>query len=492
MLLLVSACVVLLLAAGDVRASSSSSSSSAMPSFASSSSTASTSSIGVSSSSGGGDSSSSFVSSGDGSGTSSAPISPTASPTSVSSSGPPCSPVAPATPVRSFPNHGLATQYVVDDDGNMYGIDESDHSIIVLATADGSLLASFQLADSHPTAIARSADGTLYVVDSLNNRVMVVSSSGVVLRNITDGLSLPMGVTVDPVDNDRLYVVDCSPVPLCRVVVLSASNGTTMRNISWPDQPIAPSIGVDASSGWIVAVGGEGYHSLRAVAPNGTSVFLIDNLIDSYPSGLEFGADGRAYMIGGNNAWALSVSNRALSSWSYFFHPVGVAVDSALYIYMNDGNQITVLAPLDSNWCPGPPLPSTSVPSFSSSSSSSRSSSLSSTATSSNSGTPPNSNADESSLSPGAIAGIVLGSVCGGVLLLAVCMSALLYAERKQTAAQAVSEQPEVSVTVVQPSVVSYSPGSSSVSYWNYSGMRHEGVPLETMDIEGAPGGPQR
>jgi DNA-binding beta-propeller fold protein YncE len=103
-----------------------------------------------------------------------------------------------------------------DKAGDLYVADVADSpTVIDVFGPDGTFLRSFGAGSSlnHPNGIAVAADGTVYVTDTGNGRLVVFDASGSQIGSVGRGvavgnLGLPVGVAID--DHGRVQVVDSS------------------------------------------------------------------------------------------------------------------------------------------------------------------------------------------------------------------------------------------------------------------------------------------
>jgi hypothetical protein len=90
----------------------------------------------------------------------------------------------------------LPTGVAVDSAGNLYAADKTRGTITRLP--QGGYPAVFAYGLKQPTALALDAQGTLYAVNSGNNSVVKFSSNGISSVVTTNGLSMPLSLTIAP------------------------------------------------------------------------------------------------------------------------------------------------------------------------------------------------------------------------------------------------------------------------------------------------------
>ena len=156
----------------------------------------------------------------------------------------------------------------ISGDGTLYISSPSTQSINAISpTGVLSTLSTSPLPLTHPTGVAADSLGYLYIADSLANQIIRVALDGsgsivVPITGLTTPLSGPTGLTLD---NTNLYIADSGNN---RIVVLSFSTGvaTVLNPGGGLSNPTG--IAVDASGTIIVANTGAG--NILQVTPSGT------------------------------------------------------------------------------------------------------------------------------------------------------------------------------------------------------------------------------
>jgi len=206
---------------------------------------------------------------------------------------------------------GLAPVGVaIDQSGNLY-IADSISNTVFKSTAGGAPV-SFATGFNKPTQLAVSAGSTVYVADSGNNRIAVVTQAGVVStlsqanNEIAYTFSNPSGVAVDSAGN---------------IFISDTSNNRVLK--------VAGSV---ISSGNVTVLGFSGLSS---------------------PLGLAVDAAGDVFVADSGNARIVKLSAAGVQSvvtvTPSLSNPVGVSVDPAGNLYIADsGNQNVVLVPYGS------------------------------------------------------------------------------------------------------------------------------------------------
>jgi sugar lactone lactonase YvrE len=112
--------------------------------------------------------------------------------------------------------------------GYLYAIDQSQSSPVPVQIKDLKIM---------PTAMVFGSDGTLYVADYTNNKIITVSSTGV-KTDFATGFSGPDGLTIDN-SGGFLYVADSTSYSLYRVTIPGGIVSTVATSINfdhnfWP------------------------------------------------------------------------------------------------------------------------------------------------------------------------------------------------------------------------------------------------------------------
>ena len=203
-----------------------------------------------------------------------------------------------------------------------------------------------------PTDVAVAADGTVYIADGVNDRILAFDSSGKLIESITIvggvALSNPVAVTVGA--DGQLWIVDNGSGR----VLARRSDGSLAMTLS--PQPLATASSVDITdvaidatgkSAWVVD---NDHHRLLRIDLNTKTQTQIGRYGESigqfhYPFMLTLGVDGDAYVIESINARislfsADGVPRRALSGYGItdgdLFRPTGVAMDSKGLLWVAD------------------------------------------------------------------------------------------------------------------------------------------------------------
>jgi sugar lactone lactonase YvrE len=237
----------------------------------------------------------------------------------------------------------------VDSSGNIYLADRWNNRIRKIASGtlstiagngqgnfggDGGAAASAQF--SGPSGVAVDKAGNIYISDFLNNRVRIVSPSGVVTTFAGNGnsgfsgdggaaasaqLSQPAGLAIDSAGN--LYIAD--------------SNNAAVRKVT-QGGIISTVAGTGGSQGF--SGDGGAATSAKLGAPFGVAIDASGNLYiaDFYGWIRKVNAStGVIATIGGNGTIGYSGDGGSATA-AQFYNPLGVAVDSSGNVYVADSN----------------------------------------------------------------------------------------------------------------------------------------------------------
>lgn len=163
------------------------------------------------------------------------------------------------------------TGLAVDHDGTVFLLDNGNSVVRALSpngtitivagtgergnTGDGGPATAATL--FAPLAVALSADGSLFIADTNNNRVRRIDHGGTI-RPVVDGLALPSGLAFGP--GDVLYVADTGNARVLRITPEG-----TVTTVAGPTGLLRPTaLAVDASG--TLFIGDSGLHRIFKVA----------------------------------------------------------------------------------------------------------------------------------------------------------------------------------------------------------------------------------
>jgi len=288
----------------------------------------------------------------------------------------------------------------VDDAGNVYVADRSNHTIRMITPAGevttlAGLAGSPGSADgtgsaarfSQPTGVAVDSAGNVYVADSVNRKIRKITSAGVVTTLTSSvGFSRPYGVALDSATN--IYVADAGNhtirevTPAGAVTTIAGSTGQTGTNdgIGSAARFRSPQ-GVVVDSATNIYVGDSWNSTIRKLTPDGTN-WVVTTLAGSpgvsgtndgiggaaqfgWPNGVALDPAGNIIVVNQNNQTIRKVTpagvvttlagrnfapfyTDGIGKAARFADPSGVAVDSVGNVYVGDmsNNRITKGTPV--------------------------------------------------------------------------------------------------------------------------------------------------
>ena len=213
------------------------------------------------------------------------------------------------------------------------------------AGAGGRLLAPAVVADEqitlasglgNPQGIAISSNGTVYVADTANNRVVTISNSGVITPVNIPGYTLnaPGGLAVDAAGN--LYIADTNNARVLEVPV--SGDPSVVAGPANLGLPI--SVAVDLANH--VFIGDAGNAAVYEVTGGTVTQIAITNVTNLFPQALATDGSGNLYIAdansnniyklpaGGNTAQTVNPAGFTLNS------PSGLAFDAAGDLFVLD------------------------------------------------------------------------------------------------------------------------------------------------------------
>ena len=189
----------------------------------------------------------------------------------------------------------------------------------------------------NPQGIAISSNGTIYVADTANNRVVTISKTGVVTPlNITGyTLNAPGGLAVDAAGD--LYIADTNNARVLEVPV--SGSPTVVAGSTTLSLPI--SVAVDLANN--VFIGDAQNTAVYKVTGGTVTQLAITNVTNLFPQALTTDGSGNLYIADGNsnNIYELpaggSTAQNETPNGFTLNSPSGLAFDSAGDLFVLDG-----------------------------------------------------------------------------------------------------------------------------------------------------------
>jgi serine/threonine protein kinase, bacterial len=186
---------------------------------------------------------------------------------------------------------------------------------------------------SEPEGVSVDMGGTVYVADTLNNRVLALSEGSTTPAVLPfDGLNHPTGVTAD--NTGTVYVTDAGNQ---RVLVLRA--GTTSQ-IQLPFTDLSNPTGVTVDSSRTVYVTDTAKNQVVALPAGADRQSALPFTGLNAPTGSVVNTNGTVYVSDGGNNRVLALpagsSTQAALPFTGLTNPGGVTVDGVGNVYVTD------------------------------------------------------------------------------------------------------------------------------------------------------------
>jgi serine/threonine-protein kinase len=238
-----------------------------------------------------------------------------------------------------FPGLSQPEGVSVDMGGTVYVADTLNNRVLALAAGSTTPAVLPLLGLNRPTGVTADNTGTVYVTDAGNQRVLVLPAGSTTQTQLpfTD-LGDPTGITVD--SSRTVYVTDTAKN---RVVALPAgSDRQTELSFSGLN---APTGSVVTSNGTIYVADG-GNNRILALATGSSSQAALPFSGLTNPGGVTVDDDGAVYITdsGNNRALKLPVGSTAQVGLPFtgLDHPWGLAVDKMGTVYVAGQNNKVV------------------------------------------------------------------------------------------------------------------------------------------------------
>jgi sugar lactone lactonase YvrE len=214
----------------------------------------------------------------------------------------------------------------------------------VIADGQVALASGFQL----PEGVSVSQNGTIYVADTLNNRVVTVSRSGVVTPVTVPGYTLsgPTAVAID--SSGDLFIADSNNARVLEFktdgTVTPFSGGVLSYPASLAFDPIGNLYIGDAANLAVYKVSTAALQSGGAPVP-----VTIGNVSGVFPGGLAFDAAGDLYIADGNsnNVYELpagqTTAQNVTPTGFTLSSPSGIGFDAAGNWFVLDGGNARLI-----------------------------------------------------------------------------------------------------------------------------------------------------
>jgi len=222
------------------------------------------------------------------------------------------------------------TGMAVNRTGDVFIADSLNNRVLKVSSTGAQSTAASGL--KLPQGVAVDGAGNLFVADTYNDRILKVSPAGV-QTSLGSGLNRPQGVAVDGAGN--LFIADAFN---SRVLKLAPGGAQTVvgGGLSKP-----AGVAVDGAGNVIIA--DTGNNRVVKVSPSG-ALTVVSSLV-TQPYGVAADGAGNVFIADTNSYRVIKVAPNGAQSGvgSGFDHPYGVAVDSAGSVFIADSNHDRVI-----------------------------------------------------------------------------------------------------------------------------------------------------
>jgi serine/threonine-protein kinase len=238
-----------------------------------------------------------------------------------------------------FPGLSEPEGVSVDMGGTVYVADTLNNRVLALAAGSTTPAVLSLLGLNRPTGVTADNTGTVYVTDAGNKRVLVLPAGSTTQTQLPFAdLGNPTGITVD--GSRTVYVTDTAKN---RVVALPAGSD---RQTELPFTGLnAPTGSVVTSNGTVYVADG-GNNRILALATGSSSQAALPFSGLTNPGGVTVDDDGAVYVTdsGNNRTLKLPVGStaQAVLPFTGLDHPWGLAVDKMGTVYVAGQNNKVV------------------------------------------------------------------------------------------------------------------------------------------------------
>lgn len=214
----------------------------------------------------------------------------------------------------------------LDNNGSLYVADHDNNRIMKLQAGSNTPTQILEFTDLHwPSGVAVDTAGSVYVADTSNNRVLKLAAGSTTPTTLLTGLNSPRAVAVDA--NRNVYVTDTGNHQVLKV----AADSTTPTPLPFTGLTSPVAVAVDiVGSVYVTDVDALRVYTLRNGAPPQIELFSYANL--SGPKGIAVDSSLHVYITDSSNR-VLKVapdnSTPTQLDFTNLSNPTGIAVDSS-------------------------------------------------------------------------------------------------------------------------------------------------------------------
>lgn len=195
---------------------------------------------------------------------------------------------------------------------------------------------------SAPSGLAMSTDGTLYIADTGNNRIIRLTSAGSATVLGVGTLNAPSAVAVDTGKN--LYIADT-----LNSRILKVTAGGSVSTVSTSPEVLSSPSGLATDTSGNLFIADTNNNRIVEVAVGG-SVQLVStgSLSLNHPQGIAMDASGNLFIADTNNSRVVEVtaggSAQAINLGSLsLVRPIGLAIDKQANLFISDSSSNLVM-----------------------------------------------------------------------------------------------------------------------------------------------------
>ncbi|MHB1023837.1 MAG: virginiamycin B lyase family protein [Acidobacteriaceae bacterium] len=197
-----------------------------------------------------------------------------------------------------------------------------------------------------PSGLAMSTDGTLYIADTGNNRIIRLTSSGSATVLGVGTLNAPNAVAIDFGKN--LYIADT-----LNSRILKVTAGGSVSTVSTSPLILSAPSGLATDSAGNLFIADTNNNRIVEVTTSGSAQLLTTGTLSlSHPQGMAVDSSGNLFIADTNNSRVVEVtvsgSAQAINLGALsVIHPIGLAIDKQGDLFVSDAsnNQVIELNP---------------------------------------------------------------------------------------------------------------------------------------------------
>ncbi len=195
-----------------------------------------------------------------------------------------------------------------------------------------------------PSGITVNSDGTLYIADTNNNRIIRLTSAGSTSVLGTGTLNAPSAVAVDTAKN--LYIADTGN---SRILKVSANGSVTTVNTATLGTPLSAPSGLATDAAGNLYIADTNNNRIVQVTAAGTAqLFSTGSLSLNHPQGIAIDSVGNLFIADTNNGRIVEVTSSGNAQQVNpdgltLTHPIGIGIDKQGNLFVSDASTSQVM-----------------------------------------------------------------------------------------------------------------------------------------------------